>query len=151
MGCRSALFVAISAALSRLPPRLRRFGGMEAHQQELDHVLGGLHDLHDDRSVMRTTFQALYDVAHAQSHAVREVERKLEEVHDALVAALNKKADAVELRSAVALANEARAAADLVAQRVEEEAQCTLDAQKSAAEDVHALRYGLSDLRAAVE
>lgn len=118
---------------------------------DLEHLLGGMHDWRDVQAVIRTTFQALYDVAHAQSRTVREVERRLGEVQQELEAGLGHKASANELRTAVALVAEIRGSVELVSSRVEEEAQCTQDAQRSAAEEAQALRAGLGELRAALE
>eukprot|EP00931_Biecheleriopsis_adriatica_P056521 TRINITY_DN33490_c0_g1_i1.p1 TRINITY_DN33490_c0_g1~~TRINITY_DN33490_c0_g1_i1.p1 ORF type:complete len:503 (-),score=123.63 TRINITY_DN33490_c0_g1_i1:66-1547(-) len=118
---------------------------------DLEQLLGGLHEWRDVQGVIRTIFQALCDVAHAQSHAVHEVERRTSEMQEELTASLNRKADVSELRAAAAAAGDARAAADFVAQRVEEEAQSVLEAQRGASEEVQALRTGLGELRAALE
>lgn len=118
---------------------------------DLDQLLGGLHEWRDVQAVIRTIFQALCDVAHAQSHAVREVEKKTGEIQEELTQSLNRKADVSDLRAAAAAAGEAKAATDYLAQRVDEEAQSALEAQHTASEEVQALRSGLLELRAALE
>lgn len=97
------------------------------------------------------TFQALYDVAQAQSQTVREVERRLTEVQQELEAAVSQKADANDLRATAAALGNLRATADLVSHRVEEEAQCAIDAQRLAAEEAQAFRTGLTELRTSLE
>lgn len=118
---------------------------------DLDQLLGGLHEWRDVQTVIRTIFQALCDVAHAQSHAVREVEKKTGDIQEELTQSLNRKADVSDLRAAAAAAGEAKAATDYLAQRVDEEAQSALEAQHAASEEVQALRSGLLELRAALE
>merc|ERR1719323_1145058 len=122
-------------------PGLPRAGTMAAAPDiDAAQLLGGLHEWRDVQGVVRTTFQALYDVAHAQSDAVREVEQRIGEAHDELLAAVGRKAESAELRAALAAANDARAVADLVAQRVEEEVRSALEAQRAVASESQALR-----------
>ncbi|CAJ1348949.1 unnamed protein product [Effrenium voratum] len=109
---------------------------MEAPEQ-LEELFGGLHDWRDVQGVMKTIFQALCDVAHAQSQAVREVERRTGEMQEELMAGLNRKADASELRD-VRLASE-------------EEVESILESQRAAAAEVQALRTNLAELKAATE
>eukprot|EP00933_Yihiella_yeosuensis_P034054 TRINITY_DN27607_c0_g1_i1.p1 TRINITY_DN27607_c0_g1~~TRINITY_DN27607_c0_g1_i1.p1 ORF type:complete len:499 (+),score=139.56 TRINITY_DN27607_c0_g1_i1:68-1564(+) len=118
---------------------------------DLDQLLGGLHEWRDVQGVVRTIFQALCDVAHAQTHAVREVERRMGEVQSEQNTSLSRKADLSELRAAAAAAGDARAAADLASQRIEEEAQAALEAQRSISEEIQALRTGCGELRASLE
>jgi len=118
---------------------------------DVDRLLGGMHEWRDVQGVVRTTFQALCDVAHVQSQAVREVERRLTEVHDQLSAAMGRKADTAALRNAEAVADDARATAQLLAKRVDEEVECSMDARKLACEEAQNLRASLAELRVAVE
>lgn len=118
---------------------------------DLEQLLDGLHEWRDVQGVIGSTFQALYGVAHAQSHSVREVERKFAEVHRELEASLSQKADSSELRAAYTTAGNARLAADLVGRRFEEEVQCARDAQRIATEEAQALRSGLTELRTSLE
>jgi len=118
---------------------------------EFERLLDGLHEWRDVQGVVRTTFHALCDVAHEQTKAVRDVERKLGEVYDELMAKVGQKADAASLRSAEATAHEARTTAELAAKRVEEEVVCARDAQKVEADDMQALRASLTELRVALE
>jgi len=118
---------------------------------DVDQLLGGPHAWHDVQDVFQTTFQALYNLANAQSSAVRELERKLGEMRERLAANINRKADDAEVKAAVAVASMAREAAELASQRVEEESSNTQEAQRSIMREAQALRAGLKDLRAAVE
>eukprot|EP00929_Paragymnodinium_shiwhaense_P041491 TRINITY_DN21536_c0_g1_i2.p1 TRINITY_DN21536_c0_g1~~TRINITY_DN21536_c0_g1_i2.p1 ORF type:complete len:531 (-),score=136.81 TRINITY_DN21536_c0_g1_i2:158-1750(-) len=118
---------------------------------DVDRLLDGLHEWRDVQTVVRTTFQALYDVAHAQTQAVRDVERRLGDMQEELVAVVARKADATALRPVEAAAEDAKATAEFIARRVDEESQCAADSQKATHEDMQALRNGLSELRLAVE
>jgi len=117
----------------------------------VEQMLGSLRDWHDVQHVFQTTFQALYDVAHAQSGVVREVERRLCEVRDGLSATISQKADVAEVKAVAAVADEARTVADLASQRIEEESQCAQEVQQNAVKEAQTLCNGLGDLRAAVE
>ncbi|CAK9115366.1 unnamed protein product [Durusdinium trenchii] len=105
--------------------------------QQLEQLLGGLHDWRDVQGVIKTVFQALCDVAHAQSHAVRELERRTAEMQEELMESLHRKADVSELRDARAQA--------------EEEADSALEGQRRSSAEVQALRAGLGELHAAME
>lgn len=120
-------------------------------QPNPERLLGGAHEWRDVQAVVRTTFQALYDVSHAQSQAVREVERRLVEVHEDVTTAFSRKADASAIRAAEDVATGARDAAELTARRVEEEAECFQEARRLAAEETHELRASFGELRTAVE
>mmetsp|Transcript_25454 Transcript_25454/g.52308 ORF Transcript_25454/g.52308 Transcript_25454/m.52308 type:complete len:438 (+) Transcript_25454:29-1342(+) len=103
----------------------------------VERILGGLHEWRDVQGVIRTIFQALCDVAHAQSNAVREVERRTGEMQEELIAGLGRKADLSDLR-------------DTQASQAEE-TQCLAETQRHANEEVQALRAAIVDLRAAIE
>eukprot|EP00913_Durusdinium_trenchii_P032224 g30172.t1 len=112
-------------------------GGTMDPPQQLEQLLGGLHDWRDVQGVIKTVFQALCDVAHAQSHAVRELERRTAEMQEELMESLHRKADVSELRDARAQA--------------EEEADSALEGQRRSSAEVQALRAGLGELHAAME
>eukprot|EP00438_Fugacium_kawagutii_P004843 Skav221064 [mRNA] locus=scaffold3118:207116:209362:- [translate_table: standard] len=59
--------------------------------QQLEQLLGNLHDWRDVQGVIKTVFQALCDVAHAQSHAVRELERRTGEMQEEIYESLRRK------------------------------------------------------------
>ncbi|CAL1157811.1 unnamed protein product [Cladocopium goreaui] len=99
--------------------------------------MGNLHDWRDVQGVIKTVFQALCDVAHAQSHAVRELERRTGEMQEELYESLRRKADVSELRDARLQA--------------EEEADSVLEGQRRSTSEVQALRNSLGELHAAME
>lgn len=105
--------------------------------QQLERLMGNLHDWRDVEGVIKTVFQALCDVAHAQSHAVRELERRTGEMQEELYESLRRKADVSELRDARLQA--------------EEEADSVLEGQRRSTSEVQALRNSLGELHAAME
>eukprot|EP00435_Cladocopium_sp_Y103_P041012 s1549_g11.t1 len=114
----------------------KEFAAMDPPQQ-LERLMGNLHDWRDVEGVIKTVFQALCDVAHAQSHAVRELERRTGEMQEELYESLRRKADVSELRDARLQA--------------EEEADSVLEGQRRSTSEVQALRNSLGELHAAME
>jgi len=119
--------------------------------QDVERILQGLHEWRGVQGVVQTTLQALYDVVHSQSKAVREVELRLDEVHDDLEAAIGQRARSEDLRGIEEVAGRARAAAEQATRRIEEEADCAREARETAAEEMRALRAGVSEQRTAVD
>merc|ERR1719379_999338 len=118
---------------------------------ELEQLLSGLHEWRDVQGVVRSTFQALHDVAQAQSAAIREVETRISAAHDALATTVSQKAGILELKAMELAIAEIHEAIELTGQRIDAEARKTLDLHKSSEEEAQSLREGLVDLRSTVE
>lgn len=118
---------------------------------DLDHLLGGMTDWCDVQTVIRTTFQALYDVVHAQSDTVREVERRIGDVQKESEAGLSQKASANEVRAAMALVADLKSMSEHLSHQLEEESQTTLDANRAVTEETQSLRASLAEVRSAFD
>jgi len=111
---------------------------MDPPHRALEQLMGSLPtDWRDVQGVIKTVFQALCDVAHAQSQAVRELERRTGEMQEELYDTLRRKADVSELRDARLQA--------------EEEAYSALEGQRRSTSEVQALRNSVGELHAAME